>query len=227
MIMIKNILSISLFIFLIGCAKDNAAEKVLDNMLIEGIKYEIKKNKHVESFEPWNRQIKPIYNVFIKEIEKKTSFEKTIYCIDTLFNRRHQNDLYYEEEDSLMNILQNPFRSDFQKKMTIVHVLAMKGFSYRFLSFNCQTEKVGLIITDTLFLPRNRSFEFQKILTQHSRDTIRKYNYSSFEMQKNMDTISTFTTNAFIEYPLRADFINPITKENIDYRNNLFVKIID
>ncbi len=224
-------MKIYLFIFfstlMLSCHSSSEAEEILDKGIIAGIDFELRKTKDDLNFTKSNQLLKPIFRVFKDEmLSESTDFSKTIECLDTLLNHDGPQETY---ADSLYQTLLMSEISLVQKKQNIAQLLHLIFFLNSYHGFYCSTEKIDIVLSDTIYYPRNRTLTVKQVLTHVSSDTLHKKGIVSFEHYKdsNVKEISTFTSMDHLKIPLHIDLRNPVTTKISKYIDTLVVAVID
>lgn len=219
---------LSLLLFL-QCNRSSEAEDILDEWMIQGIDNLLRSTKHNIDYSRSREKIEPIFEVFKEEIQAKGDLTKSIYSLDTLL--KGGNNPFFNEDsiDSTYSILQNPSTSLIIKKKTLLDLLSDLFYHFSYQLLICQPEKIGVVVLDTIYYPRNKIFHFSKVLSKKSKDTLQVIDIAHQDENfiNSRDSISTFTEKNFITVPLKMKHRNPVTKNENAFRSKLVIAVFD
>jgi hypothetical protein len=216
-------------LFCVQCTAPCEAEKILDQLIIDGLDYQLRINGHTINHAIPNRKLKPIFKVFTEEIEAGNGFEKSIYALDTLTKGSVSCFGNQAKKDSIFQLLKSSKTDLVDKKITLSEFFSRYYQQTSLNIYYCQTEKVGIISLDTIYYPRNTTLHFSKTLTVKSNDTLEVIQTISQheDFFPIRDSLSTYTDEDFITVPLKMEHRNPVTKERNVFKSNVVIGIFD
>lgn len=228
----ENMNIYQLFVFIVfsgllySCNKENKAEGILDRNYVESIDFLDRSTLHDLNYERTRKTILPILKVFREEVIVNHSFERTLHCLDTLFHNRAFIDEY---TDSIYQQINSPNLSKIELKNEIHTLLTILYSNYGYQKLVSQTERMGVIMQDTIYLPRNREYDLHEVVSREILDTILQIDViSPYSINdQSLSKISTFTRQDFIDLELKYELENPITRQKMKFKGNLVVRVID